>query len=110
MKTTQSVNIRIVSREGFTPREQVQDSYNLSVQNVLFSNLKLPNVPQNQRATPEELVLGARGLQFKALPTYLPRLHLNEPSGHDGSVDTGRARTIFRANSGSAPKLFQTSN
>src|SRR5437763_13937536 len=99
MKTTQSVNIRIVSREGFTPREPVQDRYNLSVQNVLFGNVKLPNVPQNQRGTPAELVLGAGGLQIKALPTYLPRLHLSEPSGHDGSVDTASARTICRANS-----------
>lgn len=49
MITAQSVNRRIVSLEGFTPQAHVQDRYNLSVPNVIFGNLRLPTVPQNQR-------------------------------------------------------------
>jgi len=48
MKTVQSVNIKIVSLKGCTPTERVQDRYNLSVPNVIFSNLRLPTVPPNQ--------------------------------------------------------------
>jgi len=45
---------------------RVQDRYNFSVPNVLFSNLGLPTVPQNQRDRLTLLALGARGPRFKS--------------------------------------------
>ena len=48
MKRVQSVNIKIVSLEGFTPISRVQNRYNLSVPRVLSRAFRLPTVPQNQ--------------------------------------------------------------
>jgi hypothetical protein len=51
MKRAQSVNIEIVSLEGFTPVDGVQNQSNLSVPNVRLSDSALPTVPQDQRDT-----------------------------------------------------------
>ena len=51
MKRAQSVDIKAISLEGFTPAIQVHNRYNLSVLRVFFSNLAWPTVPQNQRDT-----------------------------------------------------------
>jgi hypothetical protein len=66
MERAQSVNIKTVSLEGFTPVRRVQDRYNLSIPNVIFSNLRVPTVPQNQSVSAIILALGARGPRFES--------------------------------------------
>ena len=51
-------------------QKRVQNRYNLSVPSVLFRDLGLPTVPQNQRDTFTALASGAKGRRFESCQAY----------------------------------------